>query len=383
MTRRAKGTGTVYQRGDGRWVARAKDPATGKTVTRYAPDENTANDYLGEMTARKAKGDPVADTRITLKRYAEEWIASGRAERRRAESTLYQYESRLRVHIYPGLGHLRLAELRVDHVERFLDDLLDKGLRAPTVEAVLTTLGAVLSDAVRVRHLAVNVARLAEMPYRAADTEPEPIEPPTVEQVRALLEAMDEHDPEIGRLLRLLAGTGVRIGEALAATWTDLDLDEGLWQVRRTVTIDRKGRSIVGSTTKGRAARLVRLPAPVVEALREQRREVTKRRLAALVWHNELDWVWPTVIGTHLDPSNVRKRVRAVADPIGFEGTPHDLRHLFASLAVETAELTVVAKLLGHRRASITSDTYAHLLPGKRLEVVDNVSDRLFGVSDT
>jgi integrase len=49
------------------------------------------------------------------------------------------------------------------------------------------------------------------------------------------------------------------------------------------------------------------------------------------------------------------------------------LRHLFASIAAESVELTVVSKLMGHRRTSTTSDTYAHLRPETRDAVADSV----------
>jgi hypothetical protein len=74
--------------------------------------------------------------------------------------------------------------------------------------------------------------------------------------------------------------------------------------------------------------------------------------------------VWPTSIGTAPDPHTLRERIRAVAKSAGFEGSAMSLRHLFASIASESVELTVVSKLMWHRRASTTSETYAHLRRG-------------------
>jgi integrase len=362
--------GSFYQRKDGRWVAKFADPATGKSRYRYAKDEKAARRVLSEMTRRAAIGDPVADRRVTLKRYAEQWLED-RAGRRRAESTLYEYESRLRLHVYPAFGHLKLSALTIDMVEKWMDDLLDKGLKPSTVRSIRNTFAAVLSDAVRARALAVNVARLAEAPTRAQVAPPK-VTPASTTATRSLLAVADRDDAEIGRFLRVISSTGCRPGEAAAARWDDLDLDRGLWSIERTMTRDRKGRSVVGESTKTRQARQARLPGLALEALRDQRREVLKRQLSAKLWVDEA-YVWPTSIGTAPDLHNLRKRIRAVAKSAGFEGSAMSLRHLFASIAAESVELTVVSKLMGHRRTSTTSDTYAHLRPETRDAVADSV----------
>lgn len=370
------GEGSVFQRSDGRWCAKVTDPATGKSSTRYAKDESSARKLLLEMSRRAAAGAPVSDKRMTLKKYSQEWLSS-RAGRRRSESTLYEYESRLERHIYPSLGALKLSSLTIPRVEAWLDELLEKGLSPSTVAAIRNTLAAVLSDAVKQRHLAVNVARLAEMPFRG-EVSPVKVTPPTVGSTRKLLELADKKDPEIGRFLRVIASTGCRIGELSAARWVDVDLERGLWRVERTITRDRQGRSKVGETTKSREAREVKLPSSAVEALLEQRRDVRKRQLAAPVWVDEA-FVWPTSIGTAPDVHNVRKRIRAVATEAGFDGSAHSLRHLFASIAAESFELTIVAKLLGHKRVSTTSDLYAHLRPETRDGVADVVESAISG----
>lgn len=369
------GTGSVYQRADGRWVAKLTDPGTGKPRTRYARTETEARKYLAEMTRRAAADSPVADRRVTLRKYADEWL-EGRAGRRRSESTLYEYRSRLDKHILPSLGSMKLAELTIPRVEAWFEELLDKGLAPSTVRAQRNTLAAILSDAVKHGALTTNVARRAELPYRA-EAPSAKIVPPTVTDTRKLLDKADTHDPEIGRFLRVIASTGARIGEVAAMNFEDVT--GNVWRVNRTITRDKDGRSRVGDTTKTRKAREVRLSPEAVEAISEQKRAIRKRQLAAVVWHDE-SWMWATTIGTAPDLHNLRKRIRAVAKAAGFPGSAKSLRHLFASIAAESVELTVVAKLLGHARASTTSDTYAHLRPETGDEVVERVASKLRSV---
>jgi site-specific recombinase XerC len=52
--------------------------------------------------------------------------------------------------------------------------------------------------------------------------------------------------------------------------------------------------------------------------------------------------------------------------------TPHDLRHTAASLAISAgANVKVVQRMLGHKSAKVTLDTYAALFPDDLDSVVD------------
>jgi hypothetical protein len=80
------------------------------------------------------------------------------------------------------------------------------------------------------------------------------------------------------------------------------------------------------------------------------------------------EWVFPSVTGTGLDESNVRKAFNRILDAAGLHRRgPHQLRHSFASLLLqEGAPITYVSQQLGHRDASITLRVYAHWLQTSR-----------------
>ena len=72
-------------------------------------------------------------------------------------------------------------------------------------------------------------------------------------------------------LARFLLGTGVRIGEAIGVTWDDVDLDQRLVHIRRTI-IRVRGVGLVAKPTKSRAGlRVLRLPGWLVEVLAQRR----------------------------------------------------------------------------------------------------------------
>ena len=104
-----------------------------------------------------------------------------------------------------------------------------------------------MHDAVRARHLRVNVARMAQLPESVAGRG-KPVVPPTDEQVQALVKHVAGTD--ISPIVAVCAGTGARIGEVLAMQWDDVDLDSGVWRVSRTVTRNLEGSAVVGDRTK-------------------------------------------------------------------------------------------------------------------------------------
>jgi integrase len=359
MASRTYGHGSVYQRKDGRWAAVFVDPITRKRRSAYAHSQAEARQKLRRMLTRADSGEIVLDARTTLRNYVTAWLED-RAGRRRAPSTVGQYEGALNRYVLPALGGVRLGELTVVDVEDVLDAMASKGLSESTVKITRNALAAVLTDAIRARHLRTgNVARMAQLPeMRRAKR----AVPPTTEQVRALLEATE--GTELGRVLVLLAVTGARIGEILAAKWSSVDLETGVLVIEATMSQDRDGRTVRSDRTKTRRSRAVALGPRGVEVLKDQKREVAERRLASAHWEDH-DLIFPSSIGTNVDPRNLRtQQFRPIADKIGWPGSFHSMRHYVASvsLADSGGNAFLTSQVLGHTRQATTTDIYGHLL---------------------
>lgn len=361
----------IRERSGGRWEVRVTDPVTGRRVSRYAGSEREALRLRDDMTARRVAGDTVVDARATLRAYAAAWLAE-RAGRRRSEATVREYRRRLEAYVLPRLGGVKVSALSVTQVEDVLDDLADAGLSDSTIRGTRNALAAMLSDAVRTRHLAVNVASGARLPETRRRAHARVV--PTPRQVVQLLD--ETRGTDLGALVTLLACTGARVGEALAATWAEVDLEAGTWAVTRTVTRSLAGAPVLGGRTKTGEARSVVLTADAVDALREQRTRVAAARLALGGAWADLDLVFPTSIGTVREPNNVRTDLRRVAP--WFPGSFHGLRHAFATAAVSVLPSdAAVAKVLGHRKRALTTDLYGHLRADDSRAVAEAVAAQL------
>ena len=88
--------------------------------------------------------------------------------------------------------------------------------------------------------------------------------------------------------------------------------------------------------------------------------------------------VFPSELGTPLDPSNLERAWKRVAAAIGPPALRfHDLRHAHATLMlVAGVHPKVVADRLGHSSIRITMDTYAHVFPALQVDAARHL-DRL------
>jgi integrase len=166
--------------------------------------------------------------------------------------------------------------------------------------------------------------------------------------------------------LYVLAVTaGLRQGELLGLKWEDVDLEEGVVRVRRTLA-RHKGRLVLGEPKTKKSRRTVQLTQAAVEALNGHfaRQMVQRNILGELYEHQGL--VFATQRGTLVNPTNLRKRsFEPLLEKAGLPAIRfHDLRHTCATLLLSrNVNPKIVSEMLGHATIAITLDTYSHVLP--------------------
>jgi integrase len=177
---------------------------------------------------------------------------------------------------------------------------------------------------------------------------------------RLLSEIPQAHEP----LFVLLASTGLRISEAIALRWCDLNLDASppRLRVRRAIV-----GGIVGAPKSRHGARTIPLSDNLAERLRAQRPSDAQAE----------DLVFLNGNRRALKPDNLRNRVLApAAKRAGVSGIGlHTLRHTCASLLIEEGASPLrLQRWMGHHSAGYTLETYGHLIDdelGSALELED------------
>lgn len=162
---------------------------------------------------------------------------------------------------------------------------------------------------------------------------------PSVPSESACDALLDQGAPLRDRALaELLYGSGLRVGEASALRWADIDVDRALVQVREG---------------KGGKPRQVPLTPPSVRLLRD---------LRAATSGGDADPVFLNRDGRALSDRSMRRIVRKLGLGAGVGHVhPHAFRHAFAThLLDHGADLRAVQELLGHRSLS-TTQRYTHV----------------------
>lgn len=370
----ANGSGSIFQRGDGRWCgAMYVTEADGRRVRRrvYGRTRKEAEAKLLDLRSQVGSGLPVTPSRLTVEGYLQEWLSTIVAQRVRP-NTLAAYRLNVDKYLVPGLGKRPLGQLTAREVRLFLDRLTAQGTGARTVRYVHGTLRAALEDATREEILAKNVAKLVRPPTPA---KPER-HPLGVDEIRTFLKST--RGERLHAMYVVLAMLGLRRSELLGLRWEDVDFEAGTLAVRRGLhRIDGHLRVMPAKTARSR--RTIPLPTTVERALRAHNRtQNDERRSLAERWPDS-GFVFTTQIGTPIDPDNCSKMVRAALRRSGLRPVRmHDFRHGVVSvlLGLGVPPRTVM-EIAGHTALEMTMNVYAHVTLDDKRAALDRLGDLL------
>jgi integrase len=163
----------------------------------------------------------------------------------------------------------------------------------------------------------------------------------------------------------------MRLGEALALQWGDIDFRSRFIEVRRNYV---RGKITRPKNGKSRRVDMSQHLAEVLQRLQLQR----QAEKLSQGWQTLPEWVFCMPTGSLLDQSNLRKRVfvHCLVKASFRHVRIHDLRHTYASLLIQQGEsLAYIRDQLGHHSIQVTVDIYGHLVPGGNKTAVDRLDD--------
>ncbi|RZT83716.1 site-specific recombinase XerD [Pseudonocardia sediminis] len=382
---RGNGEGTVYKRRDGRYEGACYVLMTDGTVRRkrvYARTRKEVVDKLAELQKHSRDGVPMPTKTWTVTEYLAYWLEH--VVRPNSKPKTHQgYEVVTRVHVVPVLGKKRLTALqaadirllltRVQHRCRCCAEEIDAGRpergrrccaigrccesypSARTLQQVHAVFRNALQNAVREELVMRNVAKLVRVPspkYRVHRGI-------TADQAHEMIEA--SVSDRLHALYVLTLYLGMRRAELLGLRWADVDLDGGHLEIVQTLQrVDGELRFVPAKTTA--SERTLPLVGRCWETLRKHR--------AAQAWETSEagdDWtdhdlVFPSRVGTPLEPDNLRRSWYPLRKKLGVESTRfHDLRHTCVTLLLDLGVPPhIVREIAGHSDIGVTMRIYAH-----------------------
>jgi integrase len=389
----ANGEGSIYKRmRNGKQagyigaVSYTDEVGMAKRHMAYGKTRREVAEKMKAVRTRLDNGVAVKDSRRTVADWLAHWRATTLAASDRKASTRELYGNLSRRHLETGdFGGIRLDRLKPSDVEALVLTMRAKtkpakvtgadpvrALSDATIRQVYTVLRAGLDGAVRDGLLAKNPAAAVKRPG-VARKEARHVSAVDVTKLLLCAEGLRYRN-----VLMLVAGTGMRRGEALALRWSDVDLDGGVLTVRGTLG-RVEGKLVISEPKTDRSRRSVPIAAPLVAMLREHRMtQEIEKQAAGDQWTDE-ELVFATEFGTAVDPRNVLRTIEIAAQKAGITAVGvHTLRHSAAVAWLESGvHIKAVADLLGHSSIAVTGDVYGHTSDTTARAAVDVLAERL------
>lgn len=386
---------------------------TGKKIREkatYIPDvtmtpkqqETALKAFVFEFEQRVKQGKFLSGEKITFKEFGYKWLKEY-AKNQLAVTTYDSYCSSLDKHIYPLLGHYRLAQIKPLHLQSIYNKWISEGLQPATVKRRHAIISVILKTAVQWQIIDTNPCEKVQLPKSNKDISD--IKYFTPEQVNIFLQSLDESYPitykshtriddtgkqysvkeyteyrtlpkQLKLFYTLAIYTGMRRGELIALTWTDIDFNNNMINVNKSTTVGANG--IVNKGTKNKTSiRNISIPLSIMNLLRDYKREQTALRLKlGNLWegknHIFIQWngkqMYPDT-ATHTfrdllirhnssDKVKNNPELRLPLIPL------HGLRHTNATLLIASNKIDIktIQKHLGHASTNTTLNIYAHPL---------------------
>lgn len=353
--------GSVHRVGD-RWQAYwREDVVTADgTITRKKRHRTigTVREYPTKSAAQRQLDKILCDysattkTEITFAELCERWNNAVVPTLKRPTARHYQHV--LKKNLLPEFGERQVSEIGRYQVQLFL------ALKAPnystsSLRGMRTTLQKVLSWAIDCKWLKENPCSRIKVPKPGKAKRRRYVL--SREQVLTLAAKLDRRE---AALIIFLAATGLRISEAVALKWSDIE-DDGI-HVRR-----RLYEGEIDEVKTDESERIV----PLAENV---------RKVLSLIWDSQNEWIFHGRTGQPLNHRNLlRRKIKPALLALGLPCIGyHDFRHTLISwLGAARENPKLIAEIVGHSDITTTLAVYTHPSMPEKLAALDSIANQL------
>ena len=289
---------------------------------------------------------------MKVKDWFEYWLLD--IKKRVKEQTYVKYEKTIRLYVNPYFCESSLSQVDDKAILKLIAELQGKDLSASTINCLVTILKSGLSKAVDEgeidKHPCAKLKRvsLQECPSDAFTISEQ-------RKIEAYLSTC-KNTKLLG--VKICLYLGLRIGELLALTWSDVDLVEKTITISKT--IDEKGNVYTPKTQSG----IRTLPIPIILI-----GELKTLKRSANTYVIETN-------GHFTNPRVLRDSYYRMLKKLGVRKLKfHSLRHTFATRAIECGiDVKTVSSILGHANVTITLNRYAHTQMEQKRKALNRLS---------
>lgn len=332
----------------------------------FTPSELSFNDYLDYWLKEYAK--------VNLK-----------------ETTVENYTKKIKLYIKPELGIYKLKSLTPAILQSFINKRFNDGFSRNTLLVLKGILSGSLNYAVEplgyIKFSPMAAVRLP-LPRAVPDIPTRKKEKliVTEEQMQKILERFPfAHSCYLP--LQLAYRCGLRLGEVFALTWEDINFENKTLDINKQIQNENKYWTFSG--TKYKSDRIINLDDFMLEILNKYKSIQEKANdfyneyyiQLKINSHNQINEIDGSDIhlinirenGTYIQPRVMQHCSRIIHYKLGYKDFDyHSLRHTHATMLLSSgANVKVVQERLGHKKADMTLEVYAHVTEEMRKEALD------------
>ena len=356
------GQGSIYRRGD-KW--RGQIMINGERHSYTAKKKADVIDWMSKIRTDSNAGLIAAKSNTTVQELTTEWLYEIKIHTLTPQ-VFYNLETSFNKHVYPKLGKYKIQDLNRKFLEKYYREEFGPEYSDGTIETFAINLKALFKYAVEKEIVVVSPHNNVAIPKyhnrKKVDAYTESDQQKIVEYLRNRFEPYNA-------LFYILITTGMRLGEAAALTWTDVDLKGGSITINKTV-VNVKGHTSVQNHPKTDSSnRTVFLSEKIVDYLMAY--NCVQERKGAN------DYLFLNKRGGLYRCGTIRPRwIRTCAEMgVPYKGL-HSLRHTFATRALEKGiDIKTLSSILGHKNVLTTMNIYQDVYSGQKRKVAEIMND--------
>ncbi|ENK0837072.1 site-specific integrase [Clostridium botulinum] len=274
-------------------------------------------------------------------------------------TTYNQKEFIVNSKIVPYFKDLKINDITPNHIRKWQNEIINNNYSDTYLKTINVQLSAIFNFAVKYYNLSSNpVVKAGSMGKKNADT----INFWTVDEFKTFMQYIKK--PIYKLIFNILFWTGMRIGELMALTYRDIDLENKIINIDKSYTKLKK-KDIIDDPKTPKSTRSITIPDFLCQEIEDYKSKMYE------IKENQRIFT--------MSKQSVNQMLNRICKKAGVKKIRiHDLRHSHASLLIElNFTPLLVSKRLGHENIETTLNTYSHLYPNKDSEVAKKL-DELF-----
>ena len=330
----------------------------------------------------------IKESDITFEAFSDEWLTGYNNSGKVKESTIRIRKHEIR-RMLPYLAKLKIKNITRKQYQDALNDLKAQGLSERTIEGIYVTGRMIFKKAIEFELIKNDPTQYIIVPKSAKtieelEAEEEEIKYLEKEELSFFLKTAKEKGLEKDYLVFLLLSyTGMRVGEALALKWKDIDFDNGTINIYKTLYNPKNNIMEYKLLPPKTAAskRKITVDMVVLEELKKYKAIQNAAKLKnRTIWHDK-DFIFTKEIKYLGYPEIIKTVERRMGRllklaKLNTDLTPHSLRHTHTSLLAEVGvSLPEIMERLGHKDDETTKQVYLHITKSMKEEASRKFSE--------